>query len=88
MRFRRSQYTILKDQNEFHSRQECIPVGCVLSAAVAILGLGCLPRGCLQRGGVCLRGVGVFDWGMSVCQGVLPGGVHLPTVDRQTPVKT
>ena len=46
------QYTILKDQNEFHSRQECIPVGCVLSAAVAILGLGCLPRGVSAERGV------------------------------------
>ena len=56
--------------------QECIPVGCVPSAAVAILGGGfclwggglpareeCLPaRGCLPRRGVCL------PWG-SGCQG-------------------
>ena len=50
-------------------KQECIPVGCVPSAAVAVsrevvsaggrgvcLG-GCLPRGCLPGGGVCPGGV-------------------------------
>ena len=35
------------------SKQECIPVGCVPSAAVAFSGVG---RGCLPEGGVCLRG--------------------------------
>ena len=32
-------------------KQECIPVGCILSTAVAYLGGGgCPPRGCLPRG--------------------------------------
>ena len=54
------------------AKQECIPVGCVLSAAVAVcLGVclprgvsawGCLPSGCLPRG-VSAKGVSV--WGMS-----------------------
>ena len=31
-------------------KQQCIPVGCVPSAAVAVSGgTGCLPRGCLPR---------------------------------------
>ena len=37
------------------AKQECIPVGCIPSAAVAISGGGCLPRGCrgcLPRGRV------------------------------------
>ena len=40
-------------------QQECIPVGCVLSAAVAISGKGgCLPgRGCLPGGGGVCPGV-------------------------------
>ena len=32
------------------NKQECIPVGCVPSAAVAVCLGGCLPRGCLPRG--------------------------------------
>ena len=49
-----------------YSQQECIPVGCVLRASVAIPG-GCLPRGggCLPRGR-CLPGV-VSVWGVSAC---------------------
>ena len=50
------------------SRQECIPVGCVPSAAVAFCwwGRGCLPRG-VSAGGVCLpKGVSA---GGSVCLG-------------------
>ena len=40
-----------------------------------------MPRGVSVWGDVCLGGV--------VCPGgVFPGGVHLPPVDRQTPVKT
>ena len=53
-------------------KQECIPVGCVPSAAVAVSGV-CVPRGCLPVGGG-LPG-GVSDIG---------GGVHLPPVDRMT----
>ena len=33
------------------TKQECIPVGCVPSAAVAFSGVG---RGCLPEGGGCL----------------------------------
>ena len=59
------------------SKQECIPVGCVPSAAVVVSGGGgrCLPRGCLPRG--CLpRGAGVCRVG-----GCLPtGGVCLGRV--------
>ena len=40
-------------------KQECIPVGCVPSAAVAISGGGCLPGGCLPRAGVSSRGGGI-----------------------------
>ena len=32
------------------SNQECIPVGCVPPASVAVRGGGCLPGGCLPRG--------------------------------------
>ena len=59
---------LLVDQTFHHSQQECIPVGCVPSTAVAVMGDGtggvclewggggCLPSGCLPRG--CLpRGV-------------------------------
>ena len=57
--------------------QECNPVGCVPSAAVAVTGSwGCLPRGCLSRLGVCPGGVsawGVSAWGVSAW-GYLPGG--------------
>ena len=65
--------------NYRQKKQECIPVGCVLSAAVAVWwGVVCLgsvcpggvcPGGCLPRG--CLLG----RW-------CLPGDVHLPPVDR------
>ena len=57
-------------------KQECIPVGCVPSAVVAIGG-GYLPGGCQPRGGVCLGGClprGVSTWG-----GVYPG-LCLPRV--------
>ena len=45
-----------------YQKQECIPVGCVSSATVAVMG-GCLPGGgggCLP-GRVCLPGGGVSD---------------------------
>ena len=70
------------------TEQGCIPVGCVLSTAVAVSGGvcpgRCLPRGdCLPR--ACLPMVGVSAWGGGVA--CLPGGsvqrgVHLPPVDR------
>ena len=49
--------------------QECFPVGCVPSAAVAVW------WGVSAHGGVCLGGIclGRSAW---------PGGVHLPPVDR------
>ena len=71
------------------SKQECIPVGCVPSASVAVGGGGgCLkgvcPGGCLNRGGlpggVSAQGWGVSAWGC-VCipactgQGVSAQGV-------------
>ena len=73
-------------------KQECIPVGCVPSAAVAICwGGGCLPggvsaqRGCLPRGGVCpgvcLPG-GVSAQGAGVSAGVCLADT--PPVDRMT----
>ena len=49
----------------YYNKQECIPVGCIPSTAVAVSGWGvsaqeggrgCLPGGCLPRGGVCARG--------------------------------
>ena len=64
-------------------KQECIPVGCVPPAAVTVCRGGCLPGGGSAQGGVCPEG-GCLPGGC------LPmgGGVHLPPVDRQTPVKT
>ena len=38
------------------TKQECIPVGCVPSAAMAVFGGVSLPRGVSARGGVCSRG--------------------------------
>ena len=69
--------------------QECIPVGCVSSAAGGVSGQGCLSRGCLPRGclpkgclpGGCLpQGVGVSAHG-SVCLG---GVCQNPPVNRIT----
>ena len=70
-----------------HTQQECIPVGCVQSAAVAAdrevsarrgggcLTRVCLPRGCLSWGclpwGVCASGVSA--WGLSAQEGVSQG---------------
>ena len=65
-------------------KQECIPVGCVLSAAVAVGGM--------SRGWVCVWKVGVSR-GVCVCTGggvfvqlgVCPGGLYtFPPVDRMT----
>ena len=47
---------------EMHEKQECIPVGCIPSAAVVVL----------WRGGVCLRGVCPGE--VSAQWGCLPGG--------------
>ena len=59
-------------------QQECIPVGCVPSTAVAISGGG----GCLPAGGGPAQGV-------FACKGgVCPREVSASPVDRQTPVKT
>ena len=76
--------------SKLFQKQECIPVGCVPSASVAICGEGmCLPRG------VCLPG-GVFQGGC-LPGGCLPGGclprgvcipactgADTPLVDRMT----
>ena len=70
------------------SKQECIPVGCVPSAAVGIGGWEgvCLGRrGCLPRGGVCpgdvspsMHWVRVSAWGGGgVSQHALGGDVYL-----------
>ena len=59
-----------------NSKQECIPIGCVRSAAVAI---------CL--GGVCSGGRLPRRWGVSAWgRGCLPRGSCIPecTVDRMT----
>ena len=71
------------------NKQECISLGCLASAAVAVCQVGCLPGGCLPggmstwgvsiQGGVCLgvsaQGVGgVWSWGY-LPRGCLPGGL-------------
>ena len=85
-----------------HRKQECIPVGCVSSAAVAVsrggllLGVSALGGSALLGGGVCSCGVGVSAlWGVPLLGGVCSGGgipacteADTPPVDRQTPVKT
>ena len=72
-------------------KQECIPVGCIPSAAVAIW--GCLPKGVSASWGVCLGGVsalvgcllrGVSAWGSVYPGECLPMGVHPPQTQRQT----
>ena len=56
-RISRMKYTGTRTKSGIHIyQQECIPVGCVPSAAVAIGGGGCLPGGCLPGG--CLPGGG------------------------------
>ena len=57
-----------------YKKQECIPVGCVPSAAVAICWGVCLPMGGSLPGGVCPRGV-CPERGVSVQGDVRPGGV-------------
>ena len=78
--------------------QECIPVGCVLSAAVAIGGVSapvhagiCLPRGVSApvHAGICLsRGVSApVHAGLCLPGGVCPStclDTHLPPVNRMT----
>ena len=82
------------------SKQECIPVGCVVkSASVSDSGGGCLPgvstqgvsaQGGLPTGGVCLGGVclGVSALGVSAwwCppRWCLPGGCTPPPANRMT----
>ena len=70
--------TVGKCYSKYNSIQECIPVGCIPSAAVAVFfwGGGCLPRGCLPGGG--LPGGGVCLGGCLPRRGVHP----LPPVDR------
>ena len=78
-------------------QQECIPVECVPSAAVAVpWGRGCLPRGCLHRGvsvwvgvsaQVSARGAGCLLWGVSSQgRGCMPRGdvSQDPLVNRIT----
>ena len=57
--------------------QECIPVGCVPSAAVAVSGAEGVFPGVSAQGGVCLRG-GVFPVGLSALGGVSAQWVCLP----------
>ena len=68
------------------AEQECIPVECVPSAAVAFGGGGCMPRGvvcpggCLPRGSVCPGGdvwPGRSDWKCLTGGFVWPRGVWL-----------
>ena len=63
---------VVISKQQVYSRQECIPVGCVPSAAVTISGReGVCP-------GECLPGEGVSAQGRGVCRGgVCPGGVSV-----------
>ena len=78
-----------------HYQQECIPVGCVPSAAVAVsVGRGdpgvCLPRGCVCPG-VVYAGRGVYAGGVSTWGGVVSaqGGVcQTSPVNKVTCVKS
>ena len=81
-------------------QQECIPVGCLPSAVVAVCPGGCLPKavpaqGCVSAWGVCVCPGGVSAQGVSAQGGgCLAGGVHAwrgctpPPVDRRTHTKT
>ena len=63
-------------------KQECIPVGCVPSAAVAVSRGGCLPGGCTWSWGD-VPGLGGCTWsggvylvqGVYLVRGVAPGQV-------------
>ena len=71
---------LVKEMTKRSLKQECIPVGFVLSAAVAI-SWGWGEGGGFCQGGVCPGGVsaqGVSAWGVSVWGGVCWGGVCLP----------
>ena len=61
------------------SGQECIPVGCVSSAAVTATGVSAQGGGCLQRGAVCPGGLsaqgGLSAKGGCLPRRVCPGGV-------------
>ena len=66
-------------------KQECIPVGCVPSTAVAVSGVGgvCLEGSCLPRVGVCPKGWslprgGVCPKGWSLPRGLSAGGCTPP----------
>ena len=59
--------------SNFKSKQECIPVGCIPSAAVVISLGGSAPGGLSAPGGVCLLW-GVSVLGVCVCS----GGVSAP----------
>ena len=73
---------MLKAKRQKINKQECIPVGCIPSAAVVILEGGggdvclgkCLPRGMSAQGGVCPGGVSA---GGCPSRGVFIGGVSL-----------
>ena len=65
-------FTFCKCSYDF--KQECIPVGCVLPASVAITGGVCLRGVCLggvSREQVSAQGVSVCSW---ECLPVCPGG--------------
>ena len=63
------------------TKQECIPVGCVPSSAVAVSrgggGVVCSREGCLLRGGCLLPG-GCLLLGVSAPGGSAPRGVSAP----------
>ena len=76
---------------KYYSVQECIPVGCVPSAVVAVLEGGVCLGGCLPRRGVFTQGGGVYPGrgclpreGVSAQRGGVSaqGAVHLPPVIR------
>ena len=69
-------------------KQDCIPVGCVTSAAVAV-SCGCLPGGVSAQGGVCPGGVsaqGGVCLGCVSAQGCVSawGGVCQTPLNRMT----
>ena len=77
-----------QDNRSFYNIQECIPVGCVPSAELAVSGGG---GGGEERvfAGWCLSRRGVSAWGGVICLGgVCLGGVHPVQTQRQTPHQT